>query len=272
MGLNRAGDGSADPPRVGFDLDALDAEHPDRPLVVLIGGARVRLRDPRTVKWDELLAALSNLWAFTHTVVPVPARPAVRRLTGFKMARLVRVYRAHFGLGATPADDRRLVAVIGRYGTAIERDLTWRGVDLVGQWQARRWRRLLNLIDGLPRTSAYAEALADDEQLAEQLLDRPPGPGRVPMSEFSPELEMLTNVFDRLGELIQAVTAAAGGKPPKVRPHPRPRTAMDRVRQRRSMAKHRTVVARMLPAGVQPPPAPGAPAGRRAAGDPVPPA
>jgi hypothetical protein len=82
------------------------------------------------------------------------------------------------------------------------------------------------------------------------------------MAEYSPELEMLTNVFDRLGDLIQATIAAQGGKAPKVRPYPRPKTALDRVKEQRRLAKHRRIVARVLPqqagtpAPATPPPPP----------------
>jgi hypothetical protein len=80
------------------------------------------------------------------------------------------------------------------------------------------------------------------------------------MAEYSPELEMLTNVFDRLGDLIQATIAAQGGKAPKVKPYPRPKTALDRVKEQRRLAKHRRIVARVLsprdgiPAPATPPP------------------
>lgn len=67
------------------------------------------------------------------------------------------------------------------------------------------------------------------------------------MSEYSPEFEMLANLYDRLGDLIQATIAAQGGKPPKVKPYPRPSTALDRVRERRRYDKHRRLVARVLP-------------------------
>jgi hypothetical protein len=189
------------------------------------------------------------------------------------MAHLVRTYRTHYGLCATAADDQRLVGLITRYGQAIERDLTPQGVDLHELFQQRRWRRLLNLIDALPRNSHFVEALADDDDLAEHLLCQPGNSGRAaaPMSQFSLELEMATNTYDRLGELIQAVTAAAGAKPPKIVAYPRPRTATDRVRARRARTKHRSLVARLLPNGPQPAPIRRPTGGGRAAGDSVPP-
>jgi hypothetical protein len=98
--------------------------------------------------------------------------------------------------------------------------------------------------------------MCDDEHLAALMLDQPasPGQGRR-ISEWSPELEMLTNLYDRAGELIAAVVAAAGAKPPKVRPAARPTTALQRVRRRQHLAAHRSLVARLLPhQAVQQPP------------------
>lgn len=116
-------------------------------------------------------------------------------------------------------------------------------------WRSRRWRKLLNIIDHLPRDSAYVEAMTQDEDLAEQLMSRP-NPPKTParrMSEFSPAVELLSIIADRIGEQTQVIASAHGAKPGKVRPMPRPVSAMDRVRQRRREAKHRALVARVLP-------------------------
>jgi hypothetical protein len=138
------------------------------------------------------------------------------------------------------------------------------------EWRARRWRKLLNLIDGLPRDSAYVEALTSDEQWAAAVLDNPPpdGPPTRRMADWTPELEMLTNLYDRVGELIQVTVATAGGKPRKVQPAPRPTTALERARRHRREAKHRSLVSRVLPhrASVTSAPVGDPPAVRRAAG------
>ncbi|MEU4218123.1 hypothetical protein [Actinoplanes sp. NPDC026623] len=256
-----------------MDLDDVDAERPHHRLKVRAFGRPVRLRDPRTVSWRAVAAGTGDRRHFLQLLVYPDSRALVAALPDYRMRHLVRTYRTHYGLCATPADDQRLAGLLARYGQAIERDLLPQGLDLHELWQQRRWRRLLNVIDALPRNSHFVEALSDDEQLAEHLLDRPPaGAGRLAasMSQFSPELEMATHTYDRLGELIQAVTAAAGGKPPKIPAYPRPRTAADRIRKRRARAQHRNLVARLLPHGPQPaPPRPPARRGGRAAGDPV---
>ncbi len=79
------------------------------------------------------------------------------------------------------------------------------------------------------------------------------------MSEFSAEVELLSVIADRLAELTQTVAATAGAKPHRIKPMPRPQTAMDRVQKRRRLRKHQSLVARLLP-GREPA---GAPAGQR---------
>lgn len=117
-------------------------------------------------------------------------------------------------------------------------------------WRNRRWRDLLTFIDWLPRNSAYMEALSDDEEVAEEYLNRPksdaPQTARPRISEWSSELEKLTDVVDRLGEVMQAVVASNGGKPPKIRPQPRPRTAVDKLREKKRYEHHKKVVSRVL--------------------------
>jgi hypothetical protein len=124
------------------------------------------------------------------------------------------------------------------------------GKDLGQMFRDRRWLDLLTLIDWLPRNSAYIETLSEDEEIAEEYLSRPesastrnPGPR---ISEWSPELERLTDLVDRMGEVMIAVVASQGGKAPKIRPFPRPRTAIDRVRERKRYEKHKRTVARVI--------------------------
>jgi hypothetical protein len=144
----------------------------------------------------------------------------------------------------------RLAALVKRHGKAIEYDLACRGIDLATEWRSRRWRRLLNIIDQLPRDSAFHESLADDEQLAERMLERPdppPGPPTRRMREWSAEVELLSVVVDRLAELIQVVGATKGSKARSIRHQPRPVTAMQKLRARKRRAKHEALAARVAP-------------------------
>ncbi len=107
---------------------------------------------------------------------------------------------------------------------------------------------LLDLIDGLPRDSRYVEALSLDPHLAELMAMLPdqPAQGRR-MSEYSAEMEMLTAVYDRLGEVMQVMIASKGGKPKPMPPGPRPRTALDRVRRQRRERKRSWLRSKLLP-------------------------
>jgi hypothetical protein len=67
------------------------------------------------------------------------------------------------------------------------------------------------------------------------------------MSEWSPVVELLTLLANRLGELTQVVAALGGAKPGRVPPLPAPVTALDRVRHRVRRRKHAALVARVLP-------------------------
>lgn len=142
--------------------------------------------------------------------------------------------------------------LVDRYGEAICADLADRGFDLEQLWDERRFEFILTVVDHLPRDSAYMQALTDDDDWAEAVLRDPPDESKpavptVRLADWSPELEMLTNLYDRLGELVRVVAMSAGGKPRKAQPAPRPRTALDRARARRRKAQHNRLVEHMLP-------------------------
>lgn len=108
-------------------------------------------------------------------------------------------------------------------------------------------REVLNYIDHLPRTSATAVAIADDEELAAALPDPKPGPP--PLGEWSAEVEKLTLIADRMGELIVAVHNTVAKKPaPKPRPLQRPVTARQRLERQRRQWKHDHVTAQLAAA------------------------
>lgn len=103
---------------------------------------------------------------------------------------------------------------------------------------------LLEYLDGLPSHSRMAAAIAQDDEMAELLLEHAEtapdvGPS---LTEMTPEAVRLDQVMDRLGELIGAVIFAAGQKAPKIRPVRRPTTALQRVRERVAEAKYDALV------------------------------
>lgn len=154
---------------------------------------------------------------------------------------------------------RRLAGLIHHYGKAIEADLPhhYPGVRLGVEWRARRWRELLNMIDHLPPQSHLWLAIADDEELAEKQAEReesrgePKEPDRPPLQGWTTQVDMLAAIYDRLGAVVDAVVASAGKKPPRMRPMPRPETAGERAKRRakyrRQLARHRSIVDRVLP-------------------------
>lgn len=143
---------------------------------------------------------------------------------------------------------RRLVYLLGRYGEAIEMDLWERQRDLAEMWRSRRWRLLLSVIDHLPRASHYVEALADDEDLARRTADtEPEAKPRARMSEWTAEREALADISDRLTDVIRAIVASTGNKPPNIPRSVRPVTAADRIRREHSKARHLSLVERLLP-------------------------
>lgn len=109
-------------------------------------------------------------------------------------------------------------------------------------------QEILDYLEHLPRTSAYHTAVAEDEELAKHLAAEPPPPTRAPpLTEFGPEVEVLAEVRDLLANLIAVTIKANDGKPPKVKPYPRPESAVQRERRRRRYEQHRALAARVLP-------------------------
>lgn len=107
---------------------------------------------------------------------------------------------------------------------------------------------ILDFLAHLPRTSEYHAALADDEELAARLADEPPQPvGSPPLTEFSPEVQVLAEVRDLLAAQLAVLVKVNGGKPAKVKPYPRPVTALQRMRLRARFSRHRDLVKRVLP-------------------------
>ncbi|MFD5468901.1 hypothetical protein [Streptomyces sp. NPDC127105] len=154
-----------------------------------------------------------------------------------------------------PGGSVRLVALLQRYGEAIEADLADRQVDLAQLWSGRRWRRLLTLVDQLPGTSRTLVAMAEDEELAAALPEpeREPGPPPPPpLRTWTPEVERLTLIADRLNELITAVHNTVAKRPARSpRPLPRPETARDRVRRHQRRAKYEHLKAQLTAAAAE---------------------
>jgi hypothetical protein len=164
---------------------------------------------------------------------------------GSVLRAVLRDMAEHFRL----PDVARVADLIDRYGSAIRADLGrfYPGVDMLDFFRGRlSAQAILDYLEHLPRTSAYHTAIADDEELAAELVKLPeqkPSPPR--LAEFSPELQALAEIRDLIATLINVQVARAGKKPSKVKPYPRPVSAIERIRRRQKYLTHRSLVDRL---------------------------
>lgn len=85
-----------------------------------------------------------------------------------------------------------------------------------------------------------------DPDIAEQLIEMDDVEHREFVSEWSPEREALAQVIDAVHAVAANVIAAAGAKPPRLQPAPRPKTMVDEIRDRRALAAYRSLEARIV--------------------------
>lgn len=132
-----------------------------------------------------------------------------------------------------------------KYGDEIEADLQHHyRVDLLDFFRGRRsWRQLLNFIQKLPSSSLTTEAMADDDELAALMADRPVTNTGPRLSEYTAEVARLDIILDRLSELISVTLQLNGGKAPRLRPAKRPETAYARLQRRRTEDKLGSLIA-----------------------------
>lgn len=230
-------------PRRG-GLAAVEHERPGRGFAVDAGGTVVHFRHPADVPADRLVRALTDWRPFFGVISVNRDDLAGTAFPAWKAEHVLRAYRWHYGLCATPADDARLTAMLDhpQYRDAVEYDLLGFGLDLGVEYRERRWRRLLNVVDRLGRSTQFGETLSQDEDVAKQIMaeerkGRKAAPARRKMSEFGVQEELLALAVDRLAELVQAHAVSAGAKPRQVKPVARPETALSRLRKK-SDVKH----------------------------------
>lgn len=111
------------------------------------------------------------------------------------------------------------------------------GVDLDEWYWAGRWVGLIDFIDMLPAASRLNEAIAMDPEMAALMIDlpAPDEPWSPRVSENTLVTTILMDISDGIKTLQQTSIAVAGGKPAKVKPFPRPRTAVDRLREQEDL-------------------------------------
>ena len=113
---------------------------------------------------------------------------------------------------------------------------------------------VLDYLEHLPRTSAYHSAVANDEDLARQVMasDEVPKASKAPpLTEFSPEVAALAEIRDVLAQTLNVLVKVNNGKPSPFRPFPRPETAVDKAlksaRDRVRFQHHQSLTKRLLP-------------------------
>ena len=99
---------------------------------------------------------------------------------------------------------------------------------------------MLHYIDGLPSWSAFIEASAQDDEVAEMYAGREDeGPAPSPrLLEWTPERAELVKIHEAIQSLAALVSAVAGGNAEQPKPSPRPETAMDRYAKRMADASY----------------------------------
>lgn len=87
-------------------------------------------------------------------------------------------------------------------------------------------------------------ARVNDDELAEQMLDAYEGAPDVgpAFEDYSPVVERLDVLSDRLQSLEGTLIAVNGGKPPRMRPARRPTTALQRAQGRVTRRRYDSLV------------------------------
>jgi len=86
--------------------------------------------------------------------------------------------------------------------------------------------------------------MVTDDELAATLPDVQTDPVER-MSLWTPEREVLAGIYDLLVNILAAQIATGGGKPPEMKPYPRPMTAFHRARDRSIQEQHESLAKRL---------------------------
>ena len=117
-------------------------------------------------------------------------------------------------------------------------------------WRARRWQQILRLIDQLPRASRYNEAVSNDPEHVEMIIEarrksNAPVQKGPRVSEYTAVVERLDTLIDAINSNTATTIAAAGTRPPKVHLQPRPQTAYAEIEYRTNLKALERLTARI---------------------------
>lgn len=226
-------------------LDRLDA--PGGRAIIWQGKTHI-LPDPTEMGWREVVRRLEN-------PALVVGEMGLTDLPGWKAKRVGAGWADAFDLGSAQ-EAGRLCYILQRYWQALEYDFASKlpGENLGELWRSRQWRKLLNLIDHLPQNTYYAAEVSTDIDHAVMLLkaqQRAKSEGKAgkapSMATYSPEVERLDKVIDKLSELAYITAKANQGNPKKPDPQQRPASAMEIARLRVRREQHDMLRSRLLP-------------------------
>ena len=159
----------------------------------------------------------------------------------------------HQGLPTEIEEAEHLVAVLQRFGDDLEIDLRDGGLNLTVEFQARRWRKLLNAIDHLPYACHYREKMLNDPEMARKIAERQAKQEEgatkrgIRVSEFTQTVALLRDAIMELRLVKSAVIASGGGRAGNPELYPGPITLLRETEHERRMADHKALVARVQP-------------------------
>jgi hypothetical protein len=126
-------------------------------------------------------------------------------------------------------------------------------MDLLDWFRGRRpWPQLLRLIEQLPRHSHYKAALVNDPDMAARIVEqraKSPTKARPPVTDWSPEVDMLAHVADAVRSLVSLTIKvnSKGGNGPDAKPVTRPRTAVDRADRAAFERRMNVLIKKVVP-------------------------
>lgn len=210
------------------------------------GGRVYQIPAAVAVHHEELHARLADLYLFAEWAqVPDGVPLGV-------VDQLREAYCLSQGLPVEPDDTTYLLSLLSTYGEELEVDLRTVGVDVVTEFQGRRWRLLLNAIGRLPYATHWRQAMFNDPEVAERIVraqarDKTQSVSGIPVSEFTQTVALLRDAITAMRGVQATVARVGGSKTATVEPYPGPitllKSAENSVRQR----DHEALVARVLP-------------------------
>lgn len=154
--------------------------------------------------------------------------------------------------------------MIDRFGGAIRYDLQAElQVNILDYFDgSRSWFEFYEFLERLPSWGHYKSALAMDEEWAEMILsasdageDVAPAadPDQISPLHYTPEIGYLALIADRLLAVRSAIFAAQSenGHEQPIEHLPRPKTAMDRARERRVIGELLEIEQHIFGGGLQ---------------------